>query len=240
VNQLSLGCLDLENQVLQVISLGRYHEVVGLLTGRFQIYASCALHVLILNWADTNAEAAFPESQAFEALAFQILDRVELEVCQVIWVPTAASMLEAITVYKVKLRCVAIENRNARSGNRHLRDRDVLNLDRVGDPKTSPASIEAPPNIEVSLLVSAGAEAPCINLFNINTFKGLNLLKLVLLRNKSRIATKLAHFVISRSEHTTIRGQEKGMRFSAGYRKYILINYKFWTQLLQLCAWGHP
>ena len=80
VNQLSLGCLDLGNQVLQVVSLGRYHEVVGLLTGRFQIYASCTLHVLVLDWADKNAEAAFPESQAFEALAFQILDRVELEV----------------------------------------------------------------------------------------------------------------------------------------------------------------
>jgi hypothetical protein len=53
---------------------------VGLLTGRFQIYASCTLHVLVLDWADKNAEAAFPESQAFEALAFQILDRVELEV----------------------------------------------------------------------------------------------------------------------------------------------------------------
>jgi hypothetical protein len=106
-------------------------------------------------------------------------------------------MLETIAVYKAKLRCVAIENRNARSGNRQLRDRDVLNLDRVRDPKASLASSEASPNIEVSLLVSACAEAPCINLFDINTFKGLNLLKLVLLRNKSRIAAKLAQFVIS-------------------------------------------
>ena len=80
VNQLSLGGLDLGNQVLQVISLGRYHEVVGLLTGNFQIYASCTLHVLVLSWADANAEATFPESQALKALAFQILDRAELEV----------------------------------------------------------------------------------------------------------------------------------------------------------------
>ena len=80
VNQLSLGCLDLGNQILQVISLGRYHEVVGLLTGSFQIYASCALHELVLSWADANTEATFPEGQAFKALAFEILDRAELEV----------------------------------------------------------------------------------------------------------------------------------------------------------------
>ena len=59
MNQLSFGCLDLGNQVLQVISLGRYHQIMRLFTGRFQIYASCTLHVLILNWADTNAETAF-------------------------------------------------------------------------------------------------------------------------------------------------------------------------------------
>ena len=51
-----------------------------LLTGSFKIYASCTLHVLVLSWADANAEATFPESQALEALAFQILDRAELEV----------------------------------------------------------------------------------------------------------------------------------------------------------------
>ena len=80
MNQLSLGCLDLGNQVLHVIGLGRYHQVVRLLTGSFQIYASCALHVLVLSWADANAEAAFTESQALKALAFEILDRAELEV----------------------------------------------------------------------------------------------------------------------------------------------------------------
>jgi hypothetical protein len=53
---------------------------VRLLTGSFQIYASCALHVLVLSWADANAEAAFTESQALKALAFEILDRAELEV----------------------------------------------------------------------------------------------------------------------------------------------------------------
>ena len=80
VNQLSLGCLDLGNQVLQVISLGRYDEIMRLLTGRFQIYASCTLHVLVLSWPDTNAEATLPKGQALKALALQIIDRAELEV----------------------------------------------------------------------------------------------------------------------------------------------------------------
>ena len=69
MNQLSFGRLDLGNQVLQVISLSRYHEVMWLLTGRFQIYESCAPHVLFLNWADTNAETAFSKSQGFKTLA---------------------------------------------------------------------------------------------------------------------------------------------------------------------------
>ena len=59
VNEFSFGCLNFGNQVLQAISLGRYHEVMRLLTGPFQIDASCTLHVLVLNWADTHAEATF-------------------------------------------------------------------------------------------------------------------------------------------------------------------------------------
>jgi len=51
-----------------------------LLTCRFQIYESCAPHVLVLNWPDRNAETAFSKSQGFKTLAIKILDRAELKV----------------------------------------------------------------------------------------------------------------------------------------------------------------